>query len=84
MQNKRKLLLYRSWHRGCKETDILLGKFAQENIFIMTDDEISEYNEIVDMDDVQLYRLLVAGINDKNSALINKIILFNESLSIKQ
>ncbi|MGL9725875.1 MAG: succinate dehydrogenase assembly factor 2, partial [Wolbachia sp.] len=28
----RRKLMYRSWHRGCKETDILLGYFALQYI----------------------------------------------------
>ena len=83
MQNRKKLLLYRSWHRGCKETDILLGEFAKDNIDKMTASELSEYEFLVDMDDTKLYKLLTAGINENNSLLINQIISFNQTVHIK-
>ncbi len=77
MENKKKVLLYRSWHRGCKETDLLLGSFAQKNIHFFNEEELSEYEKVVEMDDVELYRLLTAGIDSANPKIINKIIQFN-------
>ena len=29
MNDQRKRILYQSWHRGCKETDVVLGPFAE-------------------------------------------------------
>lgn len=29
MDDLRKKILYQSWHRGCKETDVVLGPFAE-------------------------------------------------------
>lgn len=51
---KRKLI-YRSWHRGCKETDILLGYFALRHLNKFSMDELIEYEKIVDLDDYELY-----------------------------
>lgn len=77
MENKRKLLLYRSWHRGCKETDLLLGRFAKEHIEILTEEELEQYESVVTMDDNNLYKLLTSGINPNHPKLVNKIISFN-------
>lgn len=77
MENKRKLLLYRSWHRGCKETDLLLGNFAKANIESMTEEELVQYEIIVGMEDSNLYSVLTADINLNNANLINQIIEFN-------
>lgn len=49
--NFRKKLLYRSLHRGCKETDLLLGKFAEKHIPNMSDGELKEWNTILDQTD---------------------------------
>lgn len=51
----RRKLIYRSWHRGCKETDILLGYFALEHLGKFSQDELIEYEKIVDLDDHELY-----------------------------
>ena len=41
-----KQLLYRSKHRGCKETDILLGKFAEEKITNFSDEKLNLYQKL--------------------------------------
>jgi len=58
MQNKELLikgLLYRSVHRGCKETDILLGCFATDKINDFNDDELAKYGDLVLEDDAMIY-----------------------------
>ncbi|MFP3027845.1 MAG: succinate dehydrogenase assembly factor 2, partial [Wolbachia sp.] len=47
----RRKLMYRSWHRGCKETDILLGHFALKYLDKFSLSELIEYEKIVDLDD---------------------------------
>jgi antitoxin CptB len=51
----RKKLMYRSWHRGCKETDMLLGYFALKYLNKFSLNELIEYEKIVDLDDYELY-----------------------------
>ncbi len=51
----RRKLMYRSWHRGCKETDILLGHFALKYLDKFSLSELIEYEKIVDLDDCELY-----------------------------
>ncbi len=50
-----KRILYRSWHRGCKETDILLGDFAKGNLSIMNVDDISCFERLLDEQDLDIY-----------------------------
>jgi antitoxin CptB len=50
-----KTLLYRSLHRGCKETDILLGLFAKDKIANFSDEDLQLYSELVLEDDVFIY-----------------------------
>ncbi len=50
-----KQLIYRSNHRGCKETDILLGKFIREKIFKFSDEELQSYKLLIAEDDVLIY-----------------------------
>ncbi len=50
-----KTLLYRSLHRGCKETDILLGLFAKNKIADFNDEELELYSKLVLEDDVFIY-----------------------------
>ena len=52
---RRKRLMYRSAHRGCKEMDILLGSFALDYLHLLGDDKVAKYEEIVELDDALLY-----------------------------
>ncbi|MDD9331217.1 MAG: succinate dehydrogenase assembly factor 2 [Wolbachia sp.] len=51
----RRKLMYRSWHRGCKETGVLLGHFALKYLDKLSLHELVEYEKIVDLDDYELY-----------------------------
>jgi|TARA_B110000444_G_C18597076_1_gene481228 antitoxin CptB len=55
-QNK---LIYRSWHRGTKELDLILGNFITENVQILTDIEISRYEVLLDSEDPDIYNWIV-------------------------
>jgi len=50
-----KKMLYRSWYRGNKETDKILGGFAKKHINELNDIEIDEFEQVLDMQDVDIY-----------------------------
>ena len=50
----RKRLHYRAWHRGTKDSDLLLGRFADENLDAMTPEELAEFQDILDRSDPEL------------------------------
>ncbi len=41
-------LKYRSWHRGTREADLLLGQFFDANYQRMSNRELKEYKEFLD------------------------------------
>ena len=50
-----KKLIYQSNHRGCKETDFMLGDFAKNNCPKMTDKELQIYTKFIQEDDWDIY-----------------------------
>lgn len=70
-----KRLNYKSCHRGCKETDILLGNFAKYYLYLLNNEELSEYERLLELDDIYIYNWFI-----KNSPLP---ITFNTSLLYK-
>lgn len=50
-----KQLRYRSNHRGCKETDILLGKFFNEKFGELDDYDLEIYRRFIEEDDMLIY-----------------------------
>lgn len=55
IENKRRRLIFRSDHRGTKEMDIILGRFAREHVPNFTEEELSEYDELLRNNDPDLY-----------------------------
>ncbi len=58
--NKRKRLLFRSWHRGTRELDLLMGTFAERHLPDMTAEELDLYDEILAHPDPDLYNWITA------------------------
>ena len=53
-----KRLQYRSWHRGCKETDLVLGTYCDEQIATLSTDALSLYEAFLDEDDAEIWAWL--------------------------
>ena len=54
-KNLIKRLKMRSWRRGMKEMDIILGKFIDHSIDFLTDDEIKSYENLLNNDDQMIF-----------------------------
>lgn len=50
-----KRLHYRSCHRGCKETDIVLGHFADSGLGSLGPDLLTIYERLLDEDDANIW-----------------------------
>jgi antitoxin CptB len=45
---RRKRLLFRSWHRGTKETDLLLGTFADANLGSFGSAQLDDFERLLE------------------------------------
>jgi antitoxin CptB len=52
---RRRRLLFRSWHRGIREMDLVLGRFADAQIAVLSDFELDEYERLLDIPDQQMF-----------------------------
>lgn len=55
LENKRKRLIFRSDHRGTKEMDLFMGKFAATHVPKFNADELAEYDVLLCQNDPDLY-----------------------------
>ena len=55
----RKRLLYRAMHRGFKEADIVVGKFAEANLAGFDDAEEAEFARLLDVPDQDLFAWII-------------------------
>lgn len=58
LEKLKKRLLYQSQHRGTKELDLLLGKFAEKTLPSMTLEEAKKFDEILALPECELYEWL--------------------------
>ena len=58
LDDRRKRLLFRCWHRGTREMDLILGRFADAEIATLADDELDELERLIDVPDPDLYAAL--------------------------
>ncbi len=82
-----KKLLYRSLHRGCKETDYLLGNFAEQKLHTLRDQELVDYAKLLDVDDATIYEWLTEKTNipdEYNTEILQKILIFHKYKRIKK
>ena len=62
LDDRRKRLLFRCWHRGTREMDLILGRFADAEIGELTDTELTDLESLIDVPDPDLYAALSGGI----------------------
>ncbi len=53
---RRKRLRFRSWHRGTRELDFMLGRFADRHLDSLTPDQLDRYEALIDQPDPDIYR----------------------------
>ena len=51
----RRRLKFRAWHRGFKEADYILGRFADAKVDDMSLEELEEFENLLSLDDYQIY-----------------------------
>lgn len=52
---RRRKILYHAWHRGTRELDLLLGRFADDAVGELTDTELDEFEALLEIDDRELF-----------------------------
>ena len=52
---RRRRLLFRSWHRGIREMDLVLGGFADAHLGTLSDAELDEYETWLDVPDQRIF-----------------------------
>ena len=53
-----KRLTYRSHHRGCKETDLVLGTYCDRTLPTVSDAELALFEAFLDEDDADIWKWL--------------------------
>ena len=62
LDDRRKRLLFRCWHRGTREMDLILGRFADAEIANLSDDELADLEFLMEVPDPNLYAALTGNV----------------------
>jgi antitoxin CptB len=63
-----KRLRYQSWHRGWKETDLILGRFADDNLPKMSSETLDVFERLLAENDADIWDWLVGKLPPKHES----------------
>ena len=55
IENRRKKLIFRAWHRGTREMDLLLGSFADAHVPGFDPAQLDQFEHLLTCQDPDLY-----------------------------
>ena len=58
---RRRRLLFRAWHRGTREMDLMMGRFADIWIPRLSEAELADFEGLIAVPDPQLYDWLAGA-----------------------
>jgi len=56
---RRRRLLFRSWHRGIREADLIMGRFADAHIGDLNEAELDQYEHLLEAQEQDLLSWIV-------------------------
>jgi antitoxin CptB len=59
LDERRRRILFRAWRRGAREMDLIMGRFADDNLATMSGDELDVFERLLDVPDSQALAWLV-------------------------
>ncbi|ALE03802.1 succinate dehydrogenase assembly factor 2 [Bartonella ancashensis] len=63
LDERRRRLVFRAWHRGIREMDLILGQYVDAHIHNMSDQTVSELEYIMSFDDSDLLEWITGKIS---------------------
>jgi antitoxin CptB len=81
---RRKRLHFRAWHRGMREVDLLLGRFADATIAGLDEGELAGFEALLDVPDQQVFAWITGGAAvpaEADSPLLRRLLAFHGTAS---
>jgi antitoxin CptB len=80
---RRRRILFRSWHRGIKEMDLIMGRFSDAHIGELSDHELDDYEKLMELRDQEVLSWIdgtVAVPVDYDTPLFRRLRDFNHRI----
>jgi len=81
LDTRRRRILYRAWHRGTRELDLIVGPFTDAVIAELDEPTLTEYERLLEVPDPQLYAWVTAEepvAPDYDSAVFRRLQAFHQ------
>lgn len=82
LDERRRRLLFRAWRRGVRETDLIVGRFADAYIEKFDDRALDEFELLIEVPNASLYAWVIgseAVPPDYDTAVLRDLIAFHGS-----
>jgi len=76
LSERRKKLLFRAWRRGVRETDLIVGRFADAYIEGLDESSLNDFERLIEVPNADLYAWVsgeVAVPTSYNTALLRQL-----------
>jgi antitoxin CptB len=77
---RRRRLTFRAWHRGMREVDLLLGRFADASVPAMDDENLSAFEALLDLPDPEILSWLTGEAevpSEHDTRFVRRLIAFH-------
>jgi antitoxin CptB len=73
---RRRRLLFRAWHRGMREVDLITGRFADAHIADLSETEVDDFERLMDVPEPDLLNWVMGAVatpTEYDTALFRKM-----------
>ena len=60
---RRRRALFRSWHRGMREMDLLMGRFADAQLAALSEADLADYESLIEVQDRDIFGWLTGEVD---------------------
>ena len=81
LTSRQRRALFHAWHRGTREMDLILGPFADARIDRLSDEEMKQFEALMDLSEHELYAWLTGSepvAPDHDSAVYRALARFHD------
>lgn len=76
LDERRRRLLFRAWHRGMREVDLITGRFADAHIGSLDEAEVAEFEQLMDVPEPDLLNWVMGAAEvpaNRDTALFRRL-----------
>lgn len=74
LRSRRRRALYRAWHRGTKEMDLLLGRYADSTVGTMDETDLATFEQLLTLPDPDMHHWIVRAPQDGPDGVVGNFI----------